>query len=417
MKRFIFILSLLGLVLPSFSSAQVFIDTSATAEQMVMDFFDQGCVSISNVTFTGEDVQLAFFQGAGTSLGMNAGILLSTGNVFIAQGPNLTSSAGFAIPGSPDDGDDDLEMLVPGNSNDAAVLEFDLTTTDPDLDFRYIFASEEYPEFVGSIFNDAFAFIIYEVGVDTTNIAMVPGSNLPVSINNVNDTTNAQYYVDNTGDLDLEFDGRTIDIPASFTANTSITYHIKIVVADYGDSIFDSAIFLGIESLCGDSLLTPPSNFQASLINPDGNTVEFENRSSYATDFLWKFGDGNTSTEKSPTHTYAQDGMYEVELITYNYCCSDTSSAEVVIGQVTSIDPDLELPYRIFPNPFQEMVQVDLPAQLEGTIRLFDHLGRLNHQERVRGQTVLDLSYLPKGIYMLQLETADGRFTSRVTKQ
>ncbi|MEM6724298.1 MAG: choice-of-anchor L domain-containing protein [Bacteroidota bacterium] len=413
MKRFFYFSFLLGLFsFTNVSGQGLFIDTSYTADQMVMDFFDQGCVSISNVTFNGAQEQLAFFQGAGTSLNLNAGIFLSTGNVFDAIGPNDSgaTSTSFSLPG-----DAYIDNAVGLPSVDAAVLEFDLTSTDPDLDFEYIFASEEYPEFVGSSFNDAFAFLIDDQGT-VSNIAMVPASSTIVAINTVNQNINTQYYVDNTGDLDVEFDGRTTTLPAGFTANNSQTYHVKIVVADVSDGVFDSGVFIGIQSLCGDSLLVPPSGFVADLPDPDGNTVTFDNQSSYATDFLWKFGDGNTSTEKSPTHTYAQDGTYEVELITFNFCCSDTSKAEIVIGEVTSIDPDLELPYRIFPNPFREMVQVDLPPQLEGTIRLYDHLGRLSHQERVNGQTVLELGHLPEGIYMLQLETLEGRYTSRVTK-
>ncbi|MEO1437598.1 MAG: choice-of-anchor L domain-containing protein [Bacteroidota bacterium] len=414
MKRLVLFFSLLGMFSFAHLSGQnLFIDTAYTADQMVMDFFDQGCVSISNVTFNGAPEQLAFFQGAGTSLNLNAGIFLSTGNVFDAVGPNASGATSTSFNGP---GDPYIDTATGFQSRDAAVLEFDLTSTDPDLDFDYIFASEEYPEFVGSTFNDAFAFLIEDQGT-VSNIAMVPASSTIVSINTVNQNINSQYYVDNTGDQDVEFDGRTTTLPAGFTAAASQSYHVKIVVADVSDGVFDSGVFIGIQSLCGDSLLTPPANYQSSLVNPDGNTVEFDNQSSYATDFLWKFGDGNTSTEKSPTHTYAQDGTYEVELITYNFCCSDTLKSEIIIGEATSIDPALELPYRVFPNPFREMVQVDLPVQLEGTLRLYDHLGRLSHQERVSGQTVLNLNHLPKGIYMLQLETSEGRFTSRVTKQ
>ena len=88
---------------------------------------------------------------------------------------------------------------------------------------------------------------------------MVPGTTQPVAINNINSGMNANYYIDNTDGQLIEFDGYTTEMQATVKVIPNETYQVKIVVADAMDAIFDSGIFLGIESLCGSGLL-PISN-------------------------------------------------------------------------------------------------------------------------------------------------------------
>ena len=210
----------------------IFIDTSYTAEQMVMDFFDNSCVTPSNITFSGGDLSMGFFEGANTDLGLNAGIVLSTGDVTKLS----DASSAFASTSYMGPGDDDLEMLIDyvAGTFDAAILEFDiLVEEDGDLAFMYVFGSEEYPEYVGSLFNDVFAFFIDESGAgNPENIAMIPGSSDAVAINTVNGDMNAAYYVDYEGQngTDLVFDGFTTSLPATFTAMGDNMYHVKMLL-------------------------------------------------------------------------------------------------------------------------------------------------------------------------------------------
>jgi hypothetical protein len=104
----------------------------------------------------------------------------------------------------------------------------------------------------------------------TNNIALVPGTNLPVSVNTINGggineqsgvyipPTNPQYYVDN-GDpkfstnvpvFNIQYDGTTVLLTAEANISANVTYHIKIAIADYGDSIFDSSVFIKPWSSC-----------------------------------------------------------------------------------------------------------------------------------------------------------------------
>jgi len=154
-------------------------------------------------------------------------------------------------------GDALLSSLIPGyTTNDAAVLEFDLIPVGNILEFQYVFASEEYLEWVGSNYNDVFGFFISGTNPGggnylNENIALIPGSNTVVCINNVNDSMNSAYYVDNLGlnGTSIVFDGFTTVLIAQASVVPSSTYHLKMAIADAGDFAYDSGIFLKAQSM------------------------------------------------------------------------------------------------------------------------------------------------------------------------
>ena len=393
------------------AQSNLFIDTSYTAEQMVMDFFANSCATPSNVTYNGAPATMAFFEGANTSLGVNAGIVISTGDVtqIAADVSTFVSGAMSGI------GDSDLQNLNSGGfpSYDAAVLEFDLTVNDDGaMNFQYVFGSEEYPEWVGTSFNDVFGFLISGMGA-INNIALVPGANIPVSINNVNGTDNALYYIDNEtgGNADIAFDGMTTPLQATFTAVSGNTYHVKIGVTDLSDAIFDSGVFIGIESLCGDSLLTPPAEAIAAVT---GNTATFQNSSRYATAWHWDFGDGTTSDERYPgPHTYAQDGQYIIILTTQNWCCTDSYQIEVQVG-ASALNEAAQKQFSIQPNPATDYVQLTLANDETVDYQLLDFAGRTVLQGTVMGDTKLDLRELNPGAYLFLVKNERGVYTEKL---
>jgi len=248
LRIIIFIFSLL-FVNNSFS--QLIIDnTSMTPAQLVQSVLVGGGVTVSNVAYTGSipnSIGKFSTGGTPTNLGMTSGIILSTGNVLLAPGPNLTGSAGVDnFTGS----DPDLEALIPGFTiYDAAVLSFTFKPLSDTIKFKYIFASEEYPEFVGTSYNDVFGFFLSGPGIsgpysnNAENIAIIPGTSLPVTIDNVNDHTNSQYYVDNTGGATIQYDGFTAVLTAWRIVTPCVNYQIKIAVGDAGDGAYDSAVF------------------------------------------------------------------------------------------------------------------------------------------------------------------------------
>ena len=128
------------------------------------------------------------------------------------------------------------------------------------MSFRYVFASDEYNEFVGA-FNDVFAFLI-----DGQNVALIPATTTPVAINTVNLTTNSSFYKNNDpSDLGIptpfgtQFDGFTTVLTATRTLTPNVSHHIKLVIADTDDEVLDSAVFLEAASFAAEPTPTPTS--------------------------------------------------------------------------------------------------------------------------------------------------------------
>ena len=390
-----------------------------------MDFFDDTTIVVSNITHTGTNLSIGFFDGMGTSLGLDAGIAFCTGNIFDAIGPNQSQSTGS------DNGigsDQDLMLISNTSMNNALAIEFDFTVTvSGELDFNYVFGSEEYIEFVGTGFNDAFGFFISGPGINgpfsnnAENIATVPTTNIPVSINTINNVDNSLYFIDNffTNGMHLEYDGFTTPIPASFYAEAGDTYHIKMVIGDGGDAVYDSGIFLSFNSLGQDSLLVPTADFNTLQV-PDSYMVEFENKSKYAREWKWDFGNGETSTERHPAPvTYAQPKTYAVTLETTNYCCKDTMSKKIEIEPiaipVSTVDLSDKYKFKIqtFPNPVKDNLHIrwDELVDVE-QVQVFDMYGKsisISYETLGNGLRVKFKNKLVLGNYYVEIYLEDGR--------
>ncbi len=273
------------IILASFtllSKAQLVTTLTLTPQQLVQNVLLGTGVTATNITFTGDLNAIAKFNAtASTNIGILAGVYLSTGNASTAspfgpQGPNSSPSNGTNL-NKP--GDTQLNAVSGNTTFDAAVLEFDFVPTGDSVKFRYCFASEEYPEYVNAGVNDAFAFFLTgpnPSGGNYTNknIALIPGSSTPVSIDNVNAGSNAAYYRSNAGNtINSQFDGFTTILYALEKVVCGQTYHIKIAIADGGDGIYDSGVFLEGGSF---SSLPPLNVFtvNSSTFIPDSILVE-----------------------------------------------------------------------------------------------------------------------------------------------
>jgi hypothetical protein len=194
-------------------------------------------VTVANATYTGSTKSAGTFAGGAGSVGIGSGVMLSTGDIATAIGPNNDSSAGddMAQPG-----DTALDNLVaPYFTQDAAVLEFDVVPAAATIGISFVFASEEYNEFVGSQYNDVIA--IYVNGVNCANY-----NGLPVNVNSINNDSNASLYVDNTGgSRNTQFDGMTVVLQCVGAVTPHAANHVKIAIADTSDGIYDSAVFIG----------------------------------------------------------------------------------------------------------------------------------------------------------------------------
>ena len=247
--------------------AQLVVEGGQTAEELAEVLIGSG-VEISNVVLDCADGASGTFNGEFTSLGMNQGIMLSTGSIQNALGPN--DEPGSTVENFTDN-DADLDLIASFGTNDACVLEFDVVPFGDTLRFNYVFGSDEYLEFVDQ-FNDVFAFFISGPGFDGPysnngeNIALVPGTDIPVSINTINNTDNSEYFVCN-GDPNnncnnyfpepdfnstLQYDGLTVVMEAVAAVTPCETYHLKLAIADDLDFSFDSGVFIEAKSLSVD---------------------------------------------------------------------------------------------------------------------------------------------------------------------
>ncbi len=204
-----------------------------------------------------------FAVGDNNDLGIGKGIVLSSGYIDSLIGPNTNQTISNTLNVKGDAELDSLSILS-GNkntSNDACIVELDVFASSDEINFDYVFGSDEYPEFAKPTdqFNDIFAFLISGDNITNTqvnnkkNIAVLPNKNVyaPVEIQSVNNIKNWQYYRNNNLGQTVGLDGLTADslgkkktLTASSKVTPCKTYRLKLAVADRGDGAFDSAVFL-----------------------------------------------------------------------------------------------------------------------------------------------------------------------------
>lgn len=350
-----------------------------------------------------------------SELGLSKGLLLTTGQLTWAVGPNNNTGGGNIIEANNNaPGDPDLDYLSVTfgdgtESNDACIIELDITAFTNEITFEYIFASEEYPEFVNE-FNDIFAFLISGPGIvgdpnigNQRNIAVLPdGSNTIIEINNVNHLNNWQYYRNNENGRATQYDGLTSDllgIKKSLTARASVTpcstYHLKIAIADRLDFVYDSGIFLseirggaprlamqynsGVDYLI-ERCTSVPDNLLVQLSNvldePASYRVQISGTATRDVDYVLNIPDTVVfqpgETQLAFPITVLSDALTEgietiIITLTNNFGCGEVT--------YTSITVELrdELAIRILPDQDTALVCVGGSAQLsvEGAATYF----------------------------------------------
>lgn len=259
-----------------FCSLRAQLQTSGgqSPNQLVQNVLLGPGVDVSNIFYAGPSGAIGTFNAANTTLGIDEGIIMTTGtianNADGPHGPNDQPSAGFDNGGG---GYSQLTNLVGTSTFNATILEFDFIPYSDTVKFEYVFASEEYPEYVGSDFNDVFAFFISGPGISgTKNMALIPGTTQAVAINNVNNgpgnsgpCKNCAYYNNNGNGSNspynsspqyVQYDGFTTPMKAVSKVQCGERYHLIIALADVGDEIYDSGIFLAANSLTSEQPIT-----------------------------------------------------------------------------------------------------------------------------------------------------------------
>lgn len=239
--------------------AQLQVAANNNASQLATNLAGAG-VTVSNFTINCPTGACGTFtNGGSTNLGLTSGVALTTGTV--AGIPQAGTA--FASTSNNAGGDANLNAIAPVTTFDACILQFNIVPQGNTLSFRYVFGSEEYPEFVCSQFNDVFGFFVTGPNpgggnYNSNNIATIPNSGLSVAINTVNSGTPgsgyaasgcqslafSNLYVNNTNGTTIVYDGFTTVLTASLAVIPCSTYTIKLAIADGGDRIYDSGVFL-----------------------------------------------------------------------------------------------------------------------------------------------------------------------------
>jgi gliding motility-associated-like protein len=340
--------------------AGVFIDVNAAGypesaysiTQLVKDVLISGgstcsAANVSNVVVspnlavTDQNRSWGYFNKATTNFPFAKGIVLTTGyarkagNTF--QG-NLSDGLGSG-------GDIDLATALNVNNlslRDATYIEFDFVPASTKVTFRYLFASKEYQSNFTCNISDGFALLLKKVGDPTyTNLALLPNGD-PVSVTNIIPANlpcgpkNVQYFAGiNNPQIETNFDGRTIPLTATATVIPGQTYHFKMVLADYQDSNFDSAVFLEAGSFdIGVQLLNPAGVQLPSSINVCDNAPQVLTASVQGggATYQWLLGTNPIPGATSASYTATQPGLYTVQVFLPGNTCPGTASVNIVGG-------------------------------------------------------------------------------------
>ena len=328
-----------------FGNAQyITVDESYTPQDLVEDILiNSPCANVFNVSVSGGNFasgekSYGFFDATGTGFPFENGIILSTGKINNSPGPNSYLSDDGGSMGW--NGDPDLnQALGLSNSFNATILEFDFIPLGNHISFDYIFSSEQYlssPTSGQCNFTDGFAFLLKEASATTyDNLAVVPGTNIPVKVNTVRGPgticppANATYFdAFNDDNHPTNYNGQTVVLTAQADVIPGQTYHIKLVIADEGNYRYDSAIFLGGGSFnfgidIGDDRLIADGN----PLCPS-ETLVVDATQTGATGYQWFQNDIALIGETNSTYTVISEGEYSVK-INYGTLCQTTGNITI----------------------------------------------------------------------------------------
>lgn len=252
-----------------------------TADKIIRGLVNSGVEILEVSTNFGKKSHvMGFYHDPIRYMGIGQGMILSTGvvdNVATANSSEGYTSAELDMPTLKNyalahldslgelasklniaklatEGDEDLSKEIAGlKTYDARVIEISFIPSADTLYYRYVFASEEYDEFVCSSYNDVFAFYLSREGRKKKNIALVPGKRQPVSINTINNgnprnpsckKSNAHLYQKNDGRQNLLYDGFTKVLDIRQKVIPGKVYHLKIAIADASDNVLDSSVLI-----------------------------------------------------------------------------------------------------------------------------------------------------------------------------
>lgn len=232
-------------------NAQLLVSNALSPQQLAELISGPG-VKILNPVVHCASTGYGKYNAANSNLNISEGLLLTTGTINNAVGPN---NAGNKTTYFGNQNTPSTYPLLNGYTGkttwEYCEFEFDIIPQGDTIKFDFVFASEEYEEWVGSQYNDVFGFFISGPGITGDpgagayhNIALIPNSSTAVTINNVNQNSNTAYYQNNNNGTSVQYDGFTKGLKAISRVVPCDTFHLKLVVADVSDKLWDSGVFI-----------------------------------------------------------------------------------------------------------------------------------------------------------------------------
>lgn len=230
------------------TGAELTYQTNATALQMANAIFGDG-VAVTGASYSGPNNSKAIYSNGQLSPGVvpaNTGVILSTGNAadFTQSNGDPNRSAGTST--NTNGGSDNnalFNALAGTNTFDAVWLNVDFIPTSNIMTLRFVLASEEYPEYAASQFND-----VVGVWVNGTLVPIGVG-NGQAGVTNINAVNQPNLNISNTNDAyNTEMDGFTVTLTLKMVVNPGVVNSIRIGIADTADSAFDSNLLIGGDS-------------------------------------------------------------------------------------------------------------------------------------------------------------------------
>lgn len=343
--RYFSLLLILFFAVPIFAQGIVVDTTTYTIPDLIKEVLTpNSCTNETNFQFSSKR-SIGMFTNTNPNFPIEKGIIIRNGLAKNSQGQYTGQNLSSQINTN---GDTDLQNIsnTSGQTTaitDVAYLQYDFTPISTDFSFDFLFASNEYGEYQCG-FSDVFAFLLTNLttGV-TTNLAVIPNTSTPVSVKNIRDSAyntsclsqNATFFgsynVTNAIGSAINMRGQTVLMTAYSEVVPNQMYRIKMVIGDYNDSNFDSAVLIASGNF------SVGASLGSDRIICEGQSILLNSNLSTSFEFEW-IKDGEVIPgETGSTYTVTTPGTYSFSAGFSNSNC--VISDEVVLSALQVIPP------------------------------------------------------------------------------
>ena len=333
------------------NSQGIIVDDSVFSSELLVDLLlNNSCATSSNINISSNE-SVAYFNRNDSSFPIDEGIIIRSGIARNSQGSYTGDNLSSQINTNSDIDLEDISNQTGQSVNitDTAFLEFDFIPYSSNFSFDFLFASNEYGQWQCG-FSDVFAFILTDLTTGIkTNLGVTPNNNSPISVKNIRDNQYnlscnsvnknlfSTYNVNNPSNTSLNMKGHTIVLSAAAEVIPTNEYRIKLVIGDYNDSDFDSAVFIKAGSF--NTQLDLGENEELCL----GDQIIIDSNYTNTNDFIfeWKKDGVLIENETNPYYTASEVGTYELNITNLINGC-------LLTGQKTITELQVNEPENLF---------------------------------------------------------------------